>query len=362
VDAYIRGRERPAAPAQPFQRFPTWMWRNEEMLALIDWLRGHNAALAGNAGAVGFYGLDLYSLDASLDAVTGHLAKADPALAARAREHYSCIAPYRDEPADYGAEALRRGFKTCERDVSAVVEMLRLMPGDDARFQAMQNARVVAGAERYYRTAVSGAESSWNLRDRHMFDTLLAVLEAHGPEAKAVVWAHNSHVGHAAATEMGQSGQFNIGQLCRQHFGEAACLIGFGTDRGTVMAASSWGAEPEVKSVRPSLEDSYGALFREARPDRFLLDLRRSVHEPLREALSEERLERAIGVMYLPQTERTSHYFQAVLPEEFDAFLWFEETRAVTPIPTGGRAGLRDGHPFGIEATGSVGSSRPPRP
>jgi erythromycin esterase-like protein len=196
-----------------------------------------------------------------------------------------------------------------------------------------------------------------------MSDTLLAVLEARGPDAKAIVWAHNSHVGNAAATEMGRTGQHNIGQLCRRHFGDKAHLIGFGTDRGTVMAASSWGAEPEVKTVQPSLPGSYGALFRAADPDMFLLDLRRGVHEPLREALSPERLERAIGVMYLPETERVSHYFRSVLPDEFDAFIWFEETRAVTPVPTSGRAGLRDGHPFGTNAsaTGSVGHGRPAR-
>jgi erythromycin esterase-like protein len=284
-------------------------------------------------------------------------------MAARAREHYSCIAPYKDEPAEYGADALRRGFRTCEKDVSAVLEMITALPRGHATFDALQNARVVAGAERYYRAAYAGAVSSWNLRDLHMFDTLLAVLEARGPDAKAIVWAHNSHVGNAAATEVGRTGQHNIGQLCRQHFGQKAHLIRFGTDRGTVMAASSWGAEPEVTPVRPSLRGSYGALFWAASPNQFLLDLRRGVHEPLRAALSRERLERAIGVMYLPETERVSHYFRSVLPDEFDAFIWLEETRAVTPIPTSGRSGLPDGHPFGTDAstTGSIGLGHPAR-
>ncbi|HEY8381548.1 MAG TPA: erythromycin esterase family protein [Microvirga sp.] len=363
IDAYIHSRERPSTPAQPFQRFPTWMWRNEETLALVDWLREHNATRPTGANQVGFYGLDLYSLGASLDAVTIHLATTDPAIAARAREHYSCIEPYRDEPADYGADTLRRGFRTCEKDVSAVLEMVAALPRGDSNFDALQNARVVAGAERYYRAAYAGAVSSWNLRDQHMFDTLLAVLQARGPGAKAIVWAHNSHVGNAAATELGRTGQYNIGQLCRQHFGDSARLIGFGTDRGTVMAASRWGAEPEVMPVRPSLQASYGALFRAASPDRFLLDLRRGVHEPLRAGLSRERLERAIGVMYLPETERVSHYFRSILPDEFDAFIWLEETRAVTPTPTSGRTGLPDGHPFGTHtpATGSVGLGQPAR-
>jgi erythromycin esterase-like protein len=193
-----------------------------------------------------------------------------------------------------------------------------------------------------------------------MFDTLLTPLEAGGPDAKAIVWAHNSHVGNAAATEVGRTGQHNVGQLCRQHFGDSARLIGFGTDRGTFMAAASWGAEPRVMAVRPSLQASYGALFRNASPDQFLLDLRRGVHEPLREALSRERLERAIGVMYLPATERVSHYFRSVLPDEFDAFIWLEETRAVAPIPPSGRVGLPDGHPFGTRASsGSGGLGRP---
>jgi erythromycin esterase-like protein len=363
IDAYIRGRDRPSAPTRPFQRFPTWMWRNEEMLALVDWLREHNATRPTGVNQVGFYGLDLYSLGASVDAVTLHLARTDPALAVRAREHYSCIAPYKDEPADYGADALRRGFRTCEKDISAVLETIAALPRGELNFDALQNARVVAGAERYYRAAYAGAVSSWNLRDQHMFDTLLAVLEARGPDAKAVVWAHNSHVGNAAATEVGRTGQHNIGQLCRQHFGERARLVGFGTDRGTVMAASGWGAEPEVKPVRPSLQASYGALFRAANPDQFLLDLRHGLHEPLREVLSRERIERAIGVMYLPETERVSHYFGSVLPDEFDAFIWLEETRAVTPIPTSGRAGLPDGHPFGTDAstTGSIGFGHPAR-
>jgi len=185
-----------------------------------------------------------------------------------------------------------------------------------------------------------------------MFDTLLAVLEARGPDAKAIVWAHNSHVGNAAGTEMGRAGQFNIGQLCREHFGDMARLVGFGTDRGTVMAASEWGGEPEVKRVRPSLPTSYEAIFRTVSHDRFILDLRK---ESMRKALSLDRIERAIGVMYLPESERVSHYFRASLPEEFDAYVWIEETRAVTPIQPAGRAGLPDGHPFGTEvaATGS---------
>jgi erythromycin esterase-like protein len=203
---------------------------------------------------------------------------------------------------------------------------------------------VVEAAERFYRTADSAR--SWNLRDQHMFDTLLALLDAGGPGAKAVVWAHNTHVGNAAATEMAQRGELNIGELCRKHFRRDASLVGFGTDRGTVMAASQWDAPPEIKTVRPSLPDSYGALFREAHSTPFLLDLRPGVHEGLRQGLMPERLERAIGVMYLPESERQSHYFDASLPEQFDGFLFYPETRAVTPITDGRATHLPGDHPF----------------
>jgi erythromycin esterase-like protein len=175
-----------------------------------------------------------------------------------------------------------------------------------------------------------------------MMETLERVLVARGPGTKAVVWAHNSHVGDASATEMGRRGEHNVGQLCRRRFGEAARLIGFGTDRGTVMAASRWGGEPTVQGVRPSLGESYGGLFRSVNRNRFLLDLRRGVHDEVRRGLARQRLERAIGVLYLPQTERVSHYFQASLPEQFDAYVWFEETRAVTPVP----AGIPGDHPL----------------
>ena len=348
LDAYIRGQERPSAPERPFRRFPTWMWRNEEVRTLIDWLKQHNAGVADPNGQVGFYGLDLYGLAASMDLVAAHLAKRDPAAAGEARRQYACLAPYGDDPADYAADALRPGFDTCEEEVAAVLKRVeeQFVPGaDPTSLDALQNARAVVSGEHYYRSMAGGTFSSWNLRDRHMFDTLLRVLGARGPGAKAVVWAHNSHVGNAAATEMGRRGEHNIGQLCRQHFREEAVLIGFGTDRGTVMAASRWGTHPEVQQVRPSLDGSYGAVFRQAGQDRFLLDLRRGAHDSLRQALKPERLERAIGVLYVPATERVSHYFEASLPDQFDAYLWFEKTRAVAPIRDGDLS-LPADHPF----------------
>jgi erythromycin esterase-like protein len=312
---------------------------------LVDWLRDHNAPLTPER-QVGFHGLDLYGLAAAAENVAGHLSKFDPESSELARRNYECLLPYRDDPTEYATAALRPGFDSCEEEVSAVSRMLEERPATDpVAFEALQNARSVVGGERYYRGMAAGGRSSWNLRDQHMFDTLLQVLEARGASGKAIVWAHNSHVGDASATEMGRRGEHNIGQLCRRHFGSGARLVGFGTDRGTVMAASRWGGIPQVMEVRPSLPGSYGALFREAGPDPFLLDLRAGVQESLREALKPERLERAIGVMYLPGSERVSHYFGASLPDQFDAYLWFPETRAVTPLRDH-EPSLPAGHPF----------------
>ncbi len=347
INAYVRDERKPSFPARPFQAFPTWMWPNEEMRAFIDWLRDHNSSASGPLGKTGVYGLDLYNLSASMDMVNDHLTKSGSPVAAEVRQHYQCLAPYRDDPSAYGASLFGLGGGTCDEEVEAALKALselRTRSDTETSFDALQNARAVASGERYYRTA--GSTNSWNLRDRHMFDTLLNVLEARGPDSKAVVWAHNSHVGNAAATEMTRRGELNIGELCRKHFGSRAALIGFDTDRGTVMAASQWGAQPEVKTVRPSLPESYGAVFRDAHSSPFLLDLRRGVHDSLRHALGPERLERAIGVMYLPETERVSHYFMASLPEQFDAFLFFAETQAVKPITRDAGASLPDEHPF----------------
>ena len=350
VDAYVRGRPAPTAPARPFRRFPTWMWRNEEVRAFADWLRAHNAAVPDPARRAGFHGLDLYAMAASADVAAGWLETVNPDAAAEVRRNYACLAPYREEPERLAMDVAGRGARGCEGEAAAALELLRIeqarRPGDEAAFEALQHARVVAGAERYYRTLYEGPVSSWNLRDRHMMDTLLALLAARGPDARAVVWAHNSHVGDAAATDMGRRGEFNIGHLCRREFGEAARLIGFGTDRGTVMAASEWGALPEVKSVNPSLPGSWGDVARAAGPDRYLLDLRPGAREELRAALAPDRPERAIGVLYLPRTERVSHYYAASLSREYDGFLWFGTTHAVTPVTDAGPP-LPEGHPLG---------------
>lgn len=272
----------------------------------------------------------------------------------RRRRRYACLTPWQDEPADYGRAVLYGQKDPCEdQAVAQLNEVLArrldyLQQDGEAFFDAAQNARIVRAAERYYRIMYRGGSESWNLRDRHMFDTLKSLLRAGGPDAKAVVWAHNSHIGNAAATGMGWQGEFNIGELCRTAYGDDAVLIGFGTDRGTVAAADDWGGEMRVKSVVPARPDSWEFAFRKAGHARSLTDWRRADRRALVEALREPRLERAIGVVYRPQSELMSHYFEAVLAEQFDAFLWFEETHAVTPLPSARPHGAPDTYPFGV--------------
>jgi erythromycin esterase-like protein len=286
--------------------------------------------------------------------VLDYLDKVDPAAARVARERYACLTPWQEDTAAYGRAALRRGRPPCEADVLAMLEDLLKKRLDYAAadgyrfFDATQNARLVANAEKYYRVMYLGDVESWNLRDTHMFETLEHLLDSRGRQAKAVVWAHNSHIGDAAATEMGWRGELNLGQLCRERFGAAARLIGFGTDRGTVAAAADWDGKMEVMRVRPAMEGSYERLCREARLERFLLDLREGRHDELRRTLDEARLERAIGVIYRPETERLSHYFEASLPRQFDAWVWFAETEAVQPLSNPAPRGAPDTWPFAL--------------
>jgi erythromycin esterase-like protein len=288
IDAYVRhlAPRHEASPA--FQRFPTWMWRNEEVMAFIDWLRLHNENLPRERRAA-FRGLDIYSLSASIAAILGYLDEVDPPAAAAARQRYACLTPWQDEPASYGW-AVNYGKKdSCE---DKVVEELNdllahrldyIRQDGEAFFDVAQNARIVRAAERYYRLMYRGSVESWNLRDRHMFDTLQILMRAGGPEAKAVVWAHNSHIGNAAATAMGWQGEFNIGELCRTAYGDEAVLIGFGTDRGTVAAATDWDGEMEIKQVRPAHRDSYERLCRDSGVGEFLIDLRAGQNDELRQ-------------------------------------------------------------------------------
>ena len=340
LDRFIRHQDDTPYPAEAFTRFPTWMWRNEEVAILADWLRAWNDE-RGPAERVEWRGLDVYSLGASMRAVLDYLDGVDPGSAGLTRERYGCLTPWQAHPERYGRDVIFGHKHPCESAVTKVLGDLLDKRLDYARhnadgerfFDAAQNARIVRAAESYYRAMYRGSTESWNLRDRHMFDTLRAVLERRGPGAKAVVWAHNSHIGNAAATRMGWEGEFNIGELCRTAYGDDAALIGFSTNTGTVAAATDWDGMMEIKEVRPARPDSYESLFARGAPERALVDLRAQRHPELRDALASPRLERAIGVIYRPETERQSHYFDAVLPEQFDALVWFRDTSAVTPLP-----------------------------
>ncbi|HET7584674.1 MAG TPA: erythromycin esterase family protein [Gemmatimonadaceae bacterium] len=337
-----------------FRRFPQWMWRNADVLDFVGWLRAENERRTERGEpAAGFYGLDLYSLHRSIQAVLDYLRTVDPAAARRAQERYACFEHVDGgrraadgEQADaqaYGYAASLGLTPSCEDAVVRQLVDIRAHAADYARrdgrvaadelFFAEQNARVVRNAESYYRSMFSGRVSSWNLRDRHMVETLVALaehLDAEARDTRLVVWAHNSHLGDARATQMGRWGELNVGQLVRERYPSAACLIGFTTYEGTVTAASDWDEPAERKRVRPALRGSYEALFHTAGVGDFLLDL--APEREAAEALHERQLERAIGVIYRPETERESHYFEAELPRQFDAVLHYDVTRAVEPL------------------------------
>jgi protein-L-isoaspartate(D-aspartate) O-methyltransferase len=353
VDHYVRHLNYPPSEWTAFARFPTWMWRNTEVREFVDWLRKHNGAVA-RKDRVAFHGLDLYSLYDSIRAVLAYLDHVDPETARIARERYACLTPWQRDPAIYGHAALSGKYPTCEADVvrnltDLLAKRRRYAEHDGDRFlDAAQNARLVANAERYYRIMYYGSRASWNLRDTHMFETLENLFDFHGPDSKGVIWAHNSHVGNSEATEMAARGEYNLGHLCRRMFGDQAYLIGFGTHGGTVAAASEWGGPMEVKRVRPSQSGSYEQLCHATGHAHFLLGLRGNNGLSDAEALGKERLERAIGVIYRPETELASHYFRANLPRQFDEYVWFDDTRAVTPFDTAELKGLPDTYPFGV--------------
>jgi protein-L-isoaspartate(D-aspartate) O-methyltransferase len=355
INHFIHGTSPdPLSESAPFSRFPTWMWANHSVLEFMRWLQAYNEQHAAPASQVGFYGLDLYSLSSSIEAVLNYLESVDPETAEVARVRYGCLTPWASDPALYGQVTLTRRYRACERDVVATLQDLLRRRLDYARadgeryFDAEQNARLVTNAERYYRTMYYAENNSWNQRDQHMFETLQSVLAFRGPQAKAVIWEHNSHIGDARATEMSARGEFNIGQLARQHYGDAAYLIGFGTDHGTVAAASEWGGPMEVKRVQPAHIDSYERVCHEVRTDNFLLPLRKPLRDITRNRLLTERLERAIGVIYRPDTELQSHYFYASLPRQFDEYIWFDETGAVKPLTRETTKGMPDTFPFGL--------------
>lgn len=337
-----RTDERDAAAALgDFTRFPRWMWRNRDVVAFLEWLRAHNATQPMPA-RTGFYGLDLYSLHASIDSVLGYLGTVDPDAAARARQRYSCFDHFGEDTQAYGYAAWTGLTSSCETEVVAQLTELRRRAADYARgaghiaadeyFFAEQNARLVRNAEEYYRAMFGDRVDSWNRRDTHMMETLEALMahvRATAGNARAVVWAHNSHLGDARATQMSMRGELNLGQLVREAYGSQARSIGFTTHTGTVTAASDWGEPAERMHVVPSLPGSYERLFHEAAIPDFVLRLDR---DGVRDALRISRLERAIGVIYRPRTERVSHYFRAQLSDQFDVVVHMDETHAVEPL------------------------------
>ena len=344
VNRYVRGAGDDADAAEAlggFVRFPQWMWRNADVLDFVGWLRDYNDALAKGEPKAGFYGLDLYSMHASMDAVLKYLDVVDPMAARRARDRYACFDRFGDDPQTYGYATTSGLAPSCESEVVAQLVELRRSAREyasrdhrvspDDLFYAEQNARLVANAEEYYRAMFGSRVSSWNLRDQHMAETLgaLDTFLTHGARApRIVVWAHNSHLGDARATEVSRSGELNVGQLARERYGHDVRLIGFSTYTGTVTAASDWDQPAERKIVRPALAGSWEALFHEMGGPNFMLDLRAETGETSRRP----RLQRAIGVIYRPESERQSHYYHASLHRQFDALLHYDVTRAVEPL------------------------------
>ena len=360
VDRYVRHRTARNLEFKAFERFPMWMWRNTDVDAFVRWMRRHNENRAAER-MCGFYGVDLYNLSASMEAVIAFLDKEDPELGRLAHARYGCLEPWAENPQVYGRHSLIEGYARCEVGVIRMLQDLLQKQVDcfgeecEDWLDAAANARLVKDAEAYYRVMYHGSAESWNLRDSHMFDTLNMILDAKGPSAKAIVWAHNSHIGNAAYTDMGMSrGELNIGQLVKEKWDARARLIGFGTHTGTVAAADDWDEPMRIKRVRPSLAESHERMAHDSGTARFLLDLREGeVGRELREELREPRLERFIGVIYRPETERWSHYSEAILPKQFDAYVWFDETAAVTPLPGAQRPGeepaaIEETYPFGL--------------
>ncbi len=344
LNRFVRGTGDDSTAEQAladFRRFPQWMWRNTVVREFIGWLHDYNAGQRDERNQAGFYGLDLYSLNASLQAVIVYLDKVDPEAADRARARYSCFDHFADDAQSYGYAASLGGAESCEEEVVNQLLELQRRTADlamrdghmahDEFFSAEQNARLARNAEEYYRSMFRGRVSSWNLRDMHMADTLDALIDhlqlRNGSPSKIVVWAHNSHLGDARATQMGDVGEINLGQLSRQRHGHTTFLIGQTTHHGTVTAASNWDAPAERKRVRPGMARSYEALFHEVEHDAFLLPLRNA--DP---RLNATRLERAIGVIYRPETERASHYFDTRLMDQFDVVIHRDETHALHPL------------------------------
>ncbi|WP_281846738.1 erythromycin esterase family protein [Olleya namhaensis] len=334
----------------PFARFPEWMWKNKEVLDFVEWLKKYNAK---RNNTIGFYGLDLYGLENSIDLVINYLQKIDPELAKIAKNRYACITPYMSNPTVYGKLVTTNTLESCEKDViDMLFDLLKnknKLNHTKEYFYAYQNATVVVDAERYYKAMYYGSAESWNLRDFHMFYTLKSLLSFFGKDSKTIVWAHNSHIGNALATEMYARGEINIGHLCKEHFGSKSYHIGFGTNTGTVAASKNWGEKMNKIPIKDAVDNSYENLCNKTNVSNFTLPLREEhTEKKLRDFLSVPRLQRAIGVVYKPETELRSHYYKSILPYQFDEYIWFNKTKAITPLETKTAiTKLIDIHPFG---------------
>ncbi|MFC3458465.1 erythromycin esterase family protein [Massilia haematophila] len=356
VNRYMRGEGRDGSANEAlsgFERFPAWMWRNTDVSTFVDWLRAHNEGVRAGP-KVGFYGLDLYSLFTSVKEVLNYLEQVDPTAAAEARRRYACFDHYGEDSQHYGYATGVGLSESCQQGVLTQLQELQQRAFDymqadgasaeDAFFYAQQNARLVKNAEEYYRTMFRGRISSWNLRDSHMAETLDALarhLSRDGEPAKIVVWEHNSHIGDARATEVGGLGEWNVGELARKAYPGQTCLIGFSTYDGHVTAASEWDGPAERKRVRPALHGSYEELLHQVGLPRYYLNLRDDT--PVRRLMLERRLERAIGVLYLPRSERQSHYFNAQMAQQFDAIIHIDRTDALVPLDA--TSGWHSGEP-----------------
>ena len=372
IDHFVRGYgHKPMSKNGVFSNmmlsgFPSWMWANHSVLAFVHWLKDYNQSINSAEDAVSFYGLDLYNLFGSIEAVLDYLQDVDPKMAEVAHWSYGCLMPWVNDPSLYSRVMKSRRHRGCEYEVFTVLQDLlknrdhyrqsdRQANREEDRqryFTAVQNARIIRNGERYYRTMYYDNNDSWNQRDQNMFETLLAILNYRGPSSKAVVWAHNSHIGDARATDMSARGEFNLGQRVRETFADSSYLIGFGTDHGTVAAASEWGGAMQIMQVRPSHADSYERLCHEVKMDNFLLPLRNTVlrnpvQDITRKKLLTERLQRAIGTTYDPEAELKKHYSYASLPRQFDEYIWFDETQAVKPLNRETVKGVADTFPFG---------------
>ncbi|MBX4996205.1 protein-L-isoaspartate(D-aspartate) O-methyltransferase [Rhizobium binae] len=353
IDHWINGQA--PGDGQPFDRFPKWMWRNLEFSRLVGWMKEENERRkASHKDPVRFYGLDLFNMSESIRSVLDYLETVSPDSAKIARERYGCLSPWQSNPATYGRAVLTEAYRSCEDAVLKQCTELLTRSLDDATSEnddfvnAVQSARLLAAAERYYRIMYYGGAQAWNLRDTYMADTVEHLLDYHGPAARIIIWAHNSHIGDARYTDMATArDELSLGQLCRQRFDGMTSLIGLGTHCGTVIAADDWDGQAEKKRMNPSLPESCERLCHDAAKPRFLLDLR--ADEELHASLVEQRLQRFIGVIYRPETERLSHYMSASLSRQYDAFVWFDETHALSPlIARQSGTGEEETFPFGF--------------